>query len=80
MEEKPNPGSDVAVKQGCTCPVLDNNRGKGFMINGTRMFWYSYNCPVHFPNVDEEENLQGMLSLSDAQHLLLYFNSRKETE
>jgi len=47
MEEKPTPGSDEAVKQGCTCPVLDNARGKGFMMQGERCFWYSGDCPVH---------------------------------
>lgn len=27
--DTPNPGSDAAIKQGCTCPVYDNARGKG---------------------------------------------------
>lgn len=25
----PNPGSNEAIDLGCTCPVLDNCRGKG---------------------------------------------------
>lgn len=24
----PNPGSDAAIKMGCTCPVLDNAHGR----------------------------------------------------
>lgn len=43
---KPNPGSDEALRMGCTCPQIDNHYGKGhqedpgrFMVNG--------HCPVH---------------------------------
>jgi hypothetical protein len=42
----PNPGSDEAIKIGCTCPVLDNGHGKGSMY-GEGMFWMNKNCPVH---------------------------------
>ena len=48
MKDKPNPGSNEAVKQGCTCPVLDNHHGKG--INNTiekQLFWMSLGCPLH---------------------------------
>ena len=27
IKKKPNPGSEKAVEQGCTCAVLDNCRG-----------------------------------------------------
>lgn len=27
----PTPGSDEAIKIGCTCPVMDNAHGKGFI-------------------------------------------------
>lgn len=43
----PNPGSDEAIKAGCTCPVLDNAHGKGIIIDGEVMYWYSGDCPVH---------------------------------
>ena len=43
---KPNPGSDEAVKQGCTCPVLDNARGDQ-RLGDTRGFWISEDCPLH---------------------------------
>jgi hypothetical protein len=43
----PNPGSDQAVKLGCTCPRIDNCRGKGIMIEGVVQFWVSENCSLH---------------------------------
>jgi hypothetical protein len=43
-----NPGSDEAVAQGCTCPVLDNGRGRGvYQVNGVWQFWIKWGCPVH---------------------------------
>ena len=49
MENKPatpNPGSDEAVAHGCTCPVMDNARGKGWMCQ-EGIFWRSADCPLH---------------------------------
>ena len=45
-----NPGSDAAIKKGCTCPVLDNGRGNEELgrIGG---FWISQDCPVHCKSV-----------------------------
>lgn len=46
--DTPNPGSDEAIKQGCKCPVLDNNHGRGIAgFDGDVMFWYNGNCPLH---------------------------------
>ena len=42
-----NPGSAEAVKQGCTCPVGDNGRGEGFMLDGERCWWMEEACPLH---------------------------------
>jgi hypothetical protein len=39
-----NPGSDKAIKLGCTCPVLDNNHGEGL---GDGLFYYSQTCNYH---------------------------------
>lgn len=37
-----NPGSALAIAQGCTCPVHDNYAGRG------RGPWYvSDDCPLH---------------------------------
>lgn len=44
--DEPNPGSDEAIEKGCTCPVLDNNHGKGVAFAGER-FWQDFDCPVH---------------------------------
>lgn len=43
-DKVPNPGSEEAIEQGCTCPVLDNAHGKGI---GNGLYWYAGNCPVH---------------------------------
>lgn len=52
-----NPGSKEAIEAGCTCPVMDNNHGKGILINGQRQFWYSGDCLLHgmeFKNLESE--------------------------
>lgn len=54
MTETPNPGSDEAVAAGCTCPVLDNNRGKrapfpSLIIAGADGWWVSGDCRIHSP-------------------------------
>lgn len=44
----PNPGSDAAIKQGCTCPVYDNARGKDIGGNGEKHgWWITADCPLH---------------------------------
>ena len=46
----PNPGSDEALKLGCTCPVLDNGHGRGCGwkdIKGNPTFWTNADCPLH---------------------------------
>ncbi|RMH21580.1 MAG: hypothetical protein D6698_02475 [Gammaproteobacteria bacterium] len=42
----PNPGSEEAVKRGCTCPVLDNAFGKGYM-GQPGVFVQVADCPIH---------------------------------
>lgn len=42
----PNPGSKAALDLGCTCPVLDNGRGRGWM-GIPDVFVYTVGCPVH---------------------------------
>jgi len=48
---KPNPGSDGALAQGCTCPVMDNGHGRGAaqgrQPNGDPVFWHDGACPLH---------------------------------
>jgi hypothetical protein len=45
--EVPNPGSEEAGKMGCTCAVLDNHRGAGFLWDGEIAFWITEECPIH---------------------------------
>jgi hypothetical protein len=47
-EKTPNPGSEEARAQGCTCPILDNNHGKAapWPPDG---WWMVEGCPVHNP-------------------------------
>jgi len=40
----PNPGSDEAVALGCSCPILDNNHGRGF---GDGLYWINGDCRLH---------------------------------
>lgn len=42
--EHPNPGSDAAIKKGCTCPTLDNNHGLG---RGDGLFYIEPACKLH---------------------------------
>ena len=47
-DDKLNPGSDVALAQGCRCAVLDNCHGHGAYIkDGKPIFWISEDCPLH---------------------------------
>lgn len=43
---KPTPGSNAALANGCTCPIIDNGYGKGCGW-GPGMFWISADCPLH---------------------------------
>ena len=54
----PNPGSKEAQDLGCTCPVLDNEYGKGAYIdkNGKPEFWITSDCPLHGLEVDDSSN------------------------
>lgn len=43
----PSPGSEEALTYGCTCPVMDNLNGMGFLYNGRQAFYISDDCPLH---------------------------------
>lgn len=45
----PNPGTEEAIIQGCTCPIIDNCFGDGIPSRGGRLFYYTVGCPVHSP-------------------------------
>ena len=49
---KPPPGSNEAIQQGCKCPVIENNRGKGYMgLEG--VYVYSGGCDLHIAEAIE---------------------------
>jgi hypothetical protein len=46
------PGSNEAIKKGCTCPILDNAHGAGYIggvkdDNGETVYVITEGCPVH---------------------------------
>lgn len=49
------PGSPEAVKNGCTCPIMDNNRGYGradtraTSDGEVAVFFVNGDCPLHAP-------------------------------
>lgn len=52
MADVTTPGSSEAVKRGCTCPVLDNGHGRGYMggvrdKDGNLVFVTRADCPIH---------------------------------
>lgn len=53
--DKPNPGSPEATAQGCTCPVMDNHYGAGFLYGGERVFYMNMECPLHGEPQHENE-------------------------
>jgi hypothetical protein len=51
QSNKPNPGSKAAINAGCTCPVMDNEYGVGYMgMEG--VYIYSAGCKLHKPDND----------------------------
>lgn len=46
--DAPTPGSDEALAQGCTCPVVENDRGRG---SYRADFVIDLDCPIHGENL-----------------------------
>jgi hypothetical protein len=46
-QQKPNPGSEEALKQGCLCPVMDNHYGEGIQLQDETLFYVTQGCPLH---------------------------------
>jgi len=67
MTDRPNalttafpPGSDLALKNGCNCAVMDNHYGRGF--GNPPQFWINEDCPLHgaeCPEPPDEEYARG---------------------
>ena len=57
----PTPGSPEAIARGCTCPVLDNGHGRGYM-GQPGIFVCTDGCPVHGSLDDDDGQPSGLLS------------------
>ncbi len=58
----PAPGSSEAREAGCTCPVMDNSYGKGWMggvvdDEGNIIFAYRVGCPLHMPSREFKQEI-----------------------
>lgn len=52
MTTVPNPGSKEAREQGCLCPVVGNEFGKGYLGRGDRFgFVFNQHCPLHSADI-----------------------------
>lgn len=50
-----HPGSKEAVLNGCSCPIIDNCYGRGYMGRGTE-FIINGNCLIHGNKKEEARN------------------------
>lgn len=48
----PNPGSDEAIDLGCSCPIMDNSYGEGYM-GMEDVFVYNAGCSLHGESLRE---------------------------
>lgn len=48
----PDPGSNEALSLGCTCPVIDNGYGRGY-LGQPGVFVFNCGCPIHGPHGEE---------------------------
>ena len=53
------PGSEEAIAVGCSCPVMDNAHGKGYMggvtdDKGQTVYIFSVDCPLHGAGENED--------------------------
>lgn len=62
----PNPGSQEAQDQGCTCAVTDNHYGKGFPWGDDGpAFWVTEGCPLHAPLTAFEDRITSPVTATD---------------
>lgn len=57
IQERLNPGSEEAIRQGCICAIADNLHGKEapFPPDG---WWITQGCPVHAPTSLPEDDVE----------------------
>ena len=57
----PPPGSPEATKQGCTCPIFDNCKGRGCGLtdkDGEPLYYIYKRCPLHGAVLNSQSTLQ----------------------
>ena len=60
------PGSETAREHGCTCAVIDNHYGRGYLAGEDGpLFLYNADCPLHGESWDDEEYGRGDVASSD---------------
>lgn len=53
IDTDPAPGSPEAVERGCTCPIIDNAHGQGYLggrrdtTTGDTLYVVSSDCDLH---------------------------------
>ena len=80
MTNTPAPGSPEAIALGCTCAVLDNNSGRGWLLEGHRMWWVTDGCPLHSPEAQVSADGESGHLDETARNLPLIENSGKQRE
>ena len=49
----PNPGSEEAIKLGCSCPCMDNNYGINGSYYGEGKWIIMADCPIHNKRINK---------------------------
>ena len=69
MSDKiPDPGTEEAIEMGCTCPVMDNEYGRGW-CGQEGVFVFNMGCPVH-KQVLEPSDISEKIKESRSKHPL----------
>lgn len=55
--DTPPPGTHEAIVKGCTCPVIDNAYGRGYM-GQPGIYVFTVGCPVHWPDKPASDEKQ----------------------
>ena len=52
-----NPGTKEAIDAGCSCPIMDNNYGRGYWEDedGTPLFVYNLDCKYHSSTINQKD-------------------------
>jgi hypothetical protein len=70
-DKTPNPGSEEAVKIGCSCPRMDNAYGRGYLggvknEDGEVVYVINLDCQVHSADYDPSPYCQYCGAMTEA--------------